>query len=849
MKLFGILSFIVAACGAAAVPEAIDYAISAVDPGTDTLLIDVTESYNASASGEVLISIISKDDAAANVQSSTYGWRSCLMTNTGDKRVAAVYMDITNAIVPDMVFDPDGSGGDDVAKPLEHNWGTTETKPISIDKYDWSWLPARDSGYSPGASFDGSALDNVNNLFVDELSDSGRGSGGGYRGALFLFETFVTDETYEFSVDLDPNSIAGLQQGTASIDAEWDVGGVSGAELVGSTVTVLFGDGTTAKGTIASDGSQARGVAVVRSQGVAAPPSLMVGGTETTGGITSYAPLCGGYPTVSVSANVGDRVRVTMMKAFDPVDNQKVLAGGQITAEALVASRLAAQFPDFPVNNARELQHFEVVIGSTGTEDVSSEFSFDGDDALAFSAVVIDGPSGLPLSDVAEPVRLVYSDETCAPTSAPVQTLAPVIPIELPDEPLEYAVVVPGPDNRTPLIQVTDSYAGTEQGEATLVVLPGNSDVQASNYSYQSCKISNTGAKRIAAVYINVANAIIPDIVYDSDGSGGDDVAKGLEHDGGTSLTQPIPIENYKWTWEPVRGPSYDANSAFDPIAMGNVDNLFVDELSDSGLGAGGGYRGLLILFKDFDSNEAYSFSVDMDSNSIAGLKQGTSRSGSNWDVGGVSGAEMIGSEFTVIFGDGSKATGTVSADGSQAGGIAVARSMATSVPPVVSTSSLEYNPSCYDGTVTVTVTADVGQRVRVTAAQGFNAVVGTKALANDQITADALVAARLEAQFPFFPVNNIRMLHHIETVIGATGSEDVTFTINGDDVLAFTAVVINEEGDIPFSDVADVIHVMPSNALECDDIEDGKDDDEECNIPIPIIGMFICLLLRLFFP
>ena len=36
----------------------------------------------------------------------------------------------------------------------------------------------------------------------------------------------------------------------------WDAGGVSGAEMIGSTITLLFTDGTTATGQLVSDGSQ-----------------------------------------------------------------------------------------------------------------------------------------------------------------------------------------------------------------------------------------------------------------------------------------------------------------------------------------------------------------------------------------------------------------------------------------------------------------------------------------------------------------------------------------------------------------------------------------------------------------
>jgi hypothetical protein len=158
---------------------------------------------------------------------------------------------------------------------------------------------------------------------------------------LILFEDFDGGETYEFSADLDPNSIAGLQQGTASIDAEWDVGGVSGAEMINSVVTVLFGDGATASGTVASDGSQAGGVAVVANNLLAAPEMLVAGkhGPDAAG---SYSAA----PSVVVTGTPAITVRVTMVRGFDPVDNVTPLAVGKITAENLGLGLLEGPIPD-----------------------------------------------------------------------------------------------------------------------------------------------------------------------------------------------------------------------------------------------------------------------------------------------------------------------------------------------------------------------------------------------------------------------------------------------------------------------------------------------------------------------
>ena len=338
-----------------------------------------------------------------DVQNSVFGWRSQLLRNTGGKRIAAAFIDLTKAMFLDAVFDPDGSGGDDVGKPLNHDWGTTETLPISIGSYIWSWLPARnDPAFNPSAPFDPNDLSNVNNLFVDVLSDSGRGADGGFRGELILFRDFDSGEEYEFSQDVDPNSIAGLRQGTVGQHAEWDVGGISGAELIHSEVTILFGDGSVASGTISSDGSNAGGIAVI-SNDLDSAPGLSVDGFT--------APASGTYTTdpssVVVSAQPRDTVRVSMVSAFDPTDNFEFLLANALTPEELVTARLEAQYPNFPVTNARSWQHIEVVIPASGSVDIGSRLQYSNDFALGFTAVVID-QTGSPTSFTTDPIRILH---------------------------------------------------------------------------------------------------------------------------------------------------------------------------------------------------------------------------------------------------------------------------------------------------------------------------------------------------------------------------------------------------------------------------------------------------------
>ena len=390
---------------------AFDYAQTARD-GNDQPLVQVSDP--SQGRGEALLTIMPGE---REVQQSNFNWRSFQLTNTGEKRIVAAFIDVTDALFPDIVFDEDGTGGDDVAKVLSHDWGTTETLPVAIDQYQWQWLPARGSDFVASAEFSPAELDDVNNLFVNELSNSGLGAAGGFRGELILFEDFGSAETYEFSGDMDPNSLAGLSQGSVGLHAEWDVGGVSGAEMIGSVVSVLFGDGTTASGTIAADNSQAGSVAVI-SNDLMEAPGLAVGDVD--------AGESGTYSTSSlpvvVTAPAGSTVRVSMVQAFDPVDNEESLAGGLIALEALVAARLIAQYPTFPVNNAKSWQHIDVVMPQSGSIDIGNQFSLSDEvtDALGFVAVVIESDTRLPMSRTSAPIRLLYTE--AAPTGSSLVT-------------------------------------------------------------------------------------------------------------------------------------------------------------------------------------------------------------------------------------------------------------------------------------------------------------------------------------------------------------------------------------------------------------------------------------------
>ena len=228
---------------------------------------------------------------------------------------------------------------------------------------------------------------------------------------------FEPGETLGFSVDMDPNSVAGAQK--APLDAgsnpSWDVGGVSGAELIGSTFTVTFDDGTTATGQLQGTNNQGGSQALASQNTTDAPVTLTVNNL-TGGGVGTYNNE--NNPVVIINGIAGQTARVVLAKGFiqpgslDPFINGTPAQQGFAPVLQSQLDDLAAS--DFPANNAVEFQTVDVVL--TGeVQDISdlfdfsgvADFDFDGEEQLplGFVASAIDpNNNNLPIGSVTEPI-------------------------------------------------------------------------------------------------------------------------------------------------------------------------------------------------------------------------------------------------------------------------------------------------------------------------------------------------------------------------------------------------------------------------------------------------------------
>lgn len=319
---------------------------------------------NGGSNGRVVLTVLDGDE---NVETSNFGANSFQLTNTGNKEISAVLIDIRTSVFGDQVFDIDGTAGD------------RSYKAFQIDT---------DGG--TGAFFvgaNGVPGDNEDNLFfagptplpdTSGLSAEGGNApiSGGHRGLLIRFDGtdggFGGGETVGFSGDGDSNSIAGFVASLLNehnvTDTNFDTGGQSGAELVGSSFTVLFADGTMATGYLGSDTTQA-GAAGEAVQGRAARTADVLvntgSGLFASGDVGTYG---GALPEITITGTAGDVVRVTLHKGFQPVDESA--AGAPDLVSEVIQARLDVLVPDFAVNNAFDVQTVDVTIGSNGTATV-----------------------------------------------------------------------------------------------------------------------------------------------------------------------------------------------------------------------------------------------------------------------------------------------------------------------------------------------------------------------------------------------------------------------------------------------------------------------------------------------
>jgi len=188
------------------------------------------EESETSSGAMALIEIL----PGANLDASTYAGSSFIISNNSenDIQILSVSIDFSTAILPDMVFDPVGAGGDATASCPTPNSGAAETGAIRPSD------PCAD-------------------LFSEPHE-------GGFDVFTISFTNFDLGEQFIFTTDVDPNSIQG-------VPGAGDAGSVSGYELIGATITVEFSDESILTASLYEEGSLGGAQAIVADNLTDAP--------------------------------------------------------------------------------------------------------------------------------------------------------------------------------------------------------------------------------------------------------------------------------------------------------------------------------------------------------------------------------------------------------------------------------------------------------------------------------------------------------------------------------------------------------------------------------------------------
>jgi len=271
------------------------------------------------------------------INASTFNTGSFIVGNDSlhGERLTEIRIDLSTALLPDVVFDPNGQAGDAVAKSYTLDGGLKQAGYVFEQPHD-----------------------------------------GGYDVLVVRYNGFDPGDFSTFSLDIDPTSIKG-----AGAPGPAESGSVGGLELVGATVTATFDSGQTITGQVTrlpDDGGagpdHSGGIAVLRD-GQPPRPALAVVG------VSAPAVVAGANQTVRVGGPIGRPVTVLVVESglfLEGVPN-----GG-------------FDIDPFEANNALTTRQYQAVIGPGGVVDVPISLTKSGPESgLNLISAVFDDHYGL----------------------------------------------------------------------------------------------------------------------------------------------------------------------------------------------------------------------------------------------------------------------------------------------------------------------------------------------------------------------------------------------------------------------------------------------------------------------
>ncbi|MFC6873728.1 malectin domain-containing carbohydrate-binding protein [Halobellus marinus] len=686
------------------------------DQTTESFQLTVEESGAAVGSAQIGITPDSGTEA------STYGGSSFTVENTGDQQIASVTFDLSSSAMPDMVFDPDGTAGDQAAKGLV------------IDS---------ESGDGVGV---------VSTADDDVFSQPHNGVNGsdGYEVLTVEFTDFDPGESVSFSADNDPTSIK-----NSTISSQ-EAGPVSGLELARSTVSVEYDGGDVQEAHLFGDGS-AGGAQATLDKSIAQAPDIGVQNVDLVDGALrdhhSAATVSEANQTVTITGEPDETVTLLHAEAeleldnvpeydgtpgydveayeankVENVDYQTVTLDSNGEAEVpvtllnttavggynyfvathgepgtdtgldsnVVVLKYEASAGDdepadgetaFAVNaggdayTAADGTEFQADTNFTGGETFTTgqfgtpsnpEIANTEDDELYYTERYGDFSYDVPLKNGTYEVTLHFVElyqgvandggegdrlfntsvegeqvlstyDIYAEAGGAHAAVTETVTVEVTDGELNVEFSSIEDNAKVSAIEVEPAEPADGGGDDTAVAaadisVTPDSGIDTSTYSSGSFEIENTGDEQITSVTFDASESLLPDAVFDPDGTAGDATAKQLSVDSQTG----------------------------DGVGVVSTADDDVFSQPHNGEDNAEGYDVMTVEFTDFDPGESVSMSIDMDPTTI---KDASTTGG----AGSISGLEIAGSTTSVEYADGSTQTTDLFGDGSDGGAQATA--------------------------------------------------------------------------------------------------------------------------------------------------------------------------------
>ena len=356
-------------------------------------------------------------------------------------------------------------------------------------------------------------------------------------------------------------------------------------------------------------------------------------------------------------------------------------------------------------------------------------------------------------------------------------------------------------------VSVTKLPQEEELNSSSKTTVTPNTGTEGSTYHENAFNITNTGESNITAVTIDLSTGAFPDMVFDPNGTAGDQVGAGV---------------------------SIDSES--DSVGVVSTDDGDVFSQPHNGVNGSDGYDVLTLEFTEFEPGETFAFSPDNDPTSI---KKATLNS---QEAGPVSGLEISRATVSVEYDNGDAQTGQLFGDGSAGGSNVSLDDTVEDSPGLDSNATVPaLNTGFHDG-------ARVTEPVQTVEIQhpGQDGQVATVIRAEGELNLSNVPDYNGTPGYEIedFEANTVELAEYKTVTLTGT-STNVTFTLtNSTDVGGYNyifAAVKNSEGEYGNVSNVEVLKLVPEPAKDFDDdgIANANDPDDDNDGAVDTVDPF----------